>query len=275
MVEGGFTQFIQVGDALLKIRDRRLYRVSHQTFEHYCRGRWGMSKVHASRLIDAADVVADLVPMGTKNPDGGVENADPAPLPTSERVVRELKKAEPQERAETWKEAVATAPKDTAGKPKVTAKHVEKVVAKRKQAAAVEKPKDDVPAGPLDLAGVPIPDRKSLRDAFENAAKFDEALNLLKRVKALINPLLGDADKTPHIPGGEDLAIERQAVLRDYKNLYTHISHSRPFAVCPHCRGKGCRAGIGCEGRGWMLEQAYGSAPSDLKDAMKTKGAAA
>jgi hypothetical protein len=39
--------FREAGEALRDIRDRRLYRETHPTFEAYCRERWGMSGTQA------------------------------------------------------------------------------------------------------------------------------------------------------------------------------------------------------------------------------------
>jgi len=59
----------------LEIRDGRLYREPHGTFEVYCRERWGWSRIHAHRQIEAAKV-AKVLPMGN--------------TPPNERVAREL-----------------------------------------------------------------------------------------------------------------------------------------------------------------------------------------
>lgn len=42
-IERGLHTFHEVGAALLVVRDKRLYRKSHRTFEEYCRERWGMA----------------------------------------------------------------------------------------------------------------------------------------------------------------------------------------------------------------------------------------
>ena len=46
--------------ALGEIRDRRLYRASHSTFEDYLALRWDMSAGHAYRLIRAEAATADV-----------------------------------------------------------------------------------------------------------------------------------------------------------------------------------------------------------------------
>jgi len=41
--------------------DRRLYRNSDETFEDYCGDRFGFKLRHPYRLVDAADVVDNLI----------------------------------------------------------------------------------------------------------------------------------------------------------------------------------------------------------------------
>jgi hypothetical protein len=43
-IERGLKTFIEVGTALREIRDKRLCRQTHGTFEDYCRERWRWSK---------------------------------------------------------------------------------------------------------------------------------------------------------------------------------------------------------------------------------------
>lgn len=59
-IERGMTIFIEVGQALAEIRDSRLYRVSHETFEAYCRERWQMERSRAYQFIRASEVVEAL-----------------------------------------------------------------------------------------------------------------------------------------------------------------------------------------------------------------------
>ncbi len=75
-IQKGLKTFYEVGEALMTIREKRLYRQSYDTFAEYCHARWDMSKTHANRLVGAAEVVANLTPMGV--------------IPTSERQVRPL-----------------------------------------------------------------------------------------------------------------------------------------------------------------------------------------
>lgn len=76
VVSSGLAKFIEVGNALARIREARLYRASHATFEEYCRERWHLDKRYANRIIQASEVAANLGPIG--------------PVPTNEAQVRPL-----------------------------------------------------------------------------------------------------------------------------------------------------------------------------------------
>jgi hypothetical protein len=113
VVRAGLETFVEVGQALLSIRDGRGYRlVGYTAFEDYCRERWQISRSRAYQLIDAAEVASILSTM--------VDN------PATERQVRELTpllRSDPEAIPEVWKEAVETAPNGH-----VTAAHVADVV---------------------------------------------------------------------------------------------------------------------------------------------------
>ncbi|WP_225226140.1 hypothetical protein [Komarekiella delphini-convector] len=90
----------EAGKALAELRDRRLYRSTHKTFEDYCRDRFGHSRRQSYLLMDAAVVFDNLL-----------EKCDPMDhiLPTSERQVRPMTKLEPQQQQEVWQQAVELA----------------------------------------------------------------------------------------------------------------------------------------------------------------------
>ncbi len=48
--------FLSAGQALMELRDRRLYRSTHRTFEEYCRERFGYSRDAAYLKISATAV---------------------------------------------------------------------------------------------------------------------------------------------------------------------------------------------------------------------------
>jgi hypothetical protein len=68
VVSWGVETFIEVGLALAEIRESKLYREDHGTFESYCRERWGFTDRRARQLIQAADVVGQIERTGTRVP---------------------------------------------------------------------------------------------------------------------------------------------------------------------------------------------------------------
>lgn len=92
VIKQGLETFIEVGTALMTIRDKRLYRANHATFEDYCRGAWGMSRIHAHRLIEASEVIGHLLPTGN--------------IPASERQARPLAGLEPEVQRAAWADVV-------------------------------------------------------------------------------------------------------------------------------------------------------------------------
>ncbi len=110
-IERGLQTFVDVGTALLEIRDSRLYRQTFGTFEEYCRERWGFTRMRASQLINAAEVMGNL----------DVNNC--LHLPATESQTRPLTGLSIDLQREAWQRAVDTAPNG-----KITAAHVANVV---------------------------------------------------------------------------------------------------------------------------------------------------
>lgn len=59
-IEKGLGTFVEVGQALLNIRDEKLYRASFKTFEAYCKDRWDISRPRAYQLIEGAKTVQTM-----------------------------------------------------------------------------------------------------------------------------------------------------------------------------------------------------------------------
>ena len=59
-IAAGLQTFREVGAALLEIRDQRLYRDTHSSFEAYTSERWALNRARAYQLIDSARVVKVL-----------------------------------------------------------------------------------------------------------------------------------------------------------------------------------------------------------------------
>lgn len=91
VIDRGIGVFVDVGQALQTVRDERLYRQTHATFQAWCEERYSLSRRHADRTIQAAHVVQQLGPTGPT-------------VPRSEAVARELAalREDPAALREAW-----------------------------------------------------------------------------------------------------------------------------------------------------------------------------
>jgi hypothetical protein len=95
IVERGQLTFIEVGGALTKIRDEGLWKGSYSSFKEYYAIRWGWSKQHTYRFIDAAKTSSNLI---ERSPNGDSNI-------TSEGQIRPLAILDKDEQYEAWVEA--------------------------------------------------------------------------------------------------------------------------------------------------------------------------
>jgi hypothetical protein len=95
VIKQGLQTFVEVGQALMLIRDKRLYRAEFGTFEKYCQDKWGFTDNFSRRLINSSQVIENIksVPIGTV-------------LPKTESQARPLTKIEPELQKEVWNETV-------------------------------------------------------------------------------------------------------------------------------------------------------------------------
>lgn len=235
----GLTTFVEVGAALAEIREARLYRETHGTFEDYCRERWGMSRTHANRLVESATVVRNLAPMGA--------------TPANERQARALTSVPAKERAEVWKEAVETAPNG-----KITAAHVAETVKRHKEpngasAPADKKEEDAMPAVEARRPGpkINVPDDMTVEDLCrrgmareEDGASTDEAareigvsVSIYRRMRYLVR--LADRDDLSET----DARTARNAVQDMNRSLNTAAAWQLVEPLIERIYGTGNRSG--------------------------------
>ncbi len=90
--------FLLAGQSLKTLREKRLYRETHSTFESYVKDRFGYTKRAAYYLIDAHEVVNNL-------------KSEPLVhfLPTSERQCREVAKLPLEQQSQAWLASVEKA----------------------------------------------------------------------------------------------------------------------------------------------------------------------
>ena len=231
VIEGGVRQFMATGQALMEVRDEKLYRDTLKTFASYCEGRWGFTQQYATQLCRSAEAV------------GQIEKVKPlVSLPANERQVRPLTQLPEEERGDAWEEAVETAPEG-----RVTSAHVERVVERRQEAKA------EPEAAPQDEVGVVIP--KAMRTDFERAADFEQIVRDLQGIKKRCETL-----------AGEDVGrfIHAQSLGADIENAKRAVKFAKPYAVCCYCHGKKATCSA-CKGGGWLPKTIHEAAPESMK----------
>ena len=95
VIKQGLQTFIEVGQALMTIKEKRLYRIGYKTFEDYCVEKWSISRPRAFQLIEAANVISGLSTIVDI-------------LPKTESQVRPLTSLEPEIQKQVWSEVVKT-----------------------------------------------------------------------------------------------------------------------------------------------------------------------
>ncbi|MGK7896743.1 MAG: hypothetical protein AB4372_24795 [Xenococcus sp. (in: cyanobacteria)] len=92
--------FYEAGKALKDLRDRRLYRSTHVTFEEYCRDRFDFTRRRPYQLIEASQIYDNLLDK--------CEDVVPV-MPTREGQVRPLSELNTEQQPLAWETAVEEA----------------------------------------------------------------------------------------------------------------------------------------------------------------------
>jgi hypothetical protein len=216
IIKAGEQTFIEVGNALLEIRDAKLYRVDFSTFEEYCTEKWGWSSRRGNQYIQAANVLNSLPEtMRTYVP--------------NETATRPLSKVPPPKRAKIIQKVIDS------GQP-VTAASIKKAATPppRKPVAAVPPPKKTPDAKvevhvERDETDTPIPD--ALLGLWQRSHEVQETLNFLARIKSVITKAKESDDQLFR-------ALNFQIALEGLEKLTGELKAIKPYAVCPDCRGK-------------------------------------
>jgi hypothetical protein len=133
VIERGLTSFTEVGEALLEIQEKQLYRQSFANFTEYLKQRWNFSRPRGYQLINAAKAVGELSTLVDTSPE-------------NERQVRELAKIKDTDtRVKVWREA------QTKHGPQPTAMQIEEMA----RTLGLPAPEPDVIGGPTTEEPLP------------------------------------------------------------------------------------------------------------------------
>jgi hypothetical protein len=230
VIESGVESFLATGSALKEIRDQRLYREDHKTFEHYLKMKWGFERAHAYRLIDASGVKADLSPIGDKN-------SRVSEIKT-EGQLRELVSVPSESLAEVISKA-----SEIAGNAPLTAKVLKEA---REQVLEPEKLKEPTAEEPACEDVEPEPEPEPVGPL--------QCVGWFKGQIGLVNELVRNMDTVVEVPGNELLMSRRLSIRREIEHIKGSFRAVMPHAICPRCQGKCCAQ---CGNHGWVNKQRF------------------
>jgi hypothetical protein len=255
IVHDGLDNWVRVSGALLNIRDSRVYRSTHGTFDEFCRDEFGFTDRRARQLMTAGGVLENL------------RGDESAPLPDTEWSVRHLAKLPPDEQQAAWDEARR---ESTNGTP--TGEGVREVVARRTRSSGGSKrdttiPPDSrveesergsEPTGPdeatdrtIDEYLESLPARKDLSDPVRK--RFDVEAVLFLNLTPIRRRFAAEC---------RTMTNEAKRVLKGHIGPYMgrHFSYLRygdpaHWKACKDCYGSGLMELIGkcpsCHGEGY------------------------
>ncbi len=212
----------RVGEYLKEIRDGKLYRPEHKTFEEFSEVEFGIKQAYAYRLIEASDIRGSL-----KN-STIVEKLVRPSQATALAAVPEESRVEVLETA-------------AAGNDKVTAKAIATA------AAAIVKPKKSTKPLHLDKIGCPIPD--DVYPDWQASEAREDILRQAHRLKLTVEKALED----------KDLSFREitNSTVADLHNAWSALQGLIPFAVCPTCEGHNRKSCTLCKQRGFLSKFGY------------------
>ena len=243
LIETGQQTFMKVGLAILEIRDHRLYRKDYDTFEVYCRERWGWEKSHSHRLMDAAKVV----------------NALPPPLAAqipNENTARALAKVPVGERTTVVENVVKSNLPISSTSIKQEVEH-QQVTTKTSPMGEVLKCKVS-PYTRLDATGYIIPPK--ILPLWDKSEEIGKAL--IKKLRDVKDAIKGAVDENNPVVAN----LNSQAVSIDIEDAINGLKNLIPHAVCYTCQGQNTKDCCACKGRGFIDAFFYRQCvPEELK----------
>lgn len=141
VIHENLSGFLRAGQALLEVKETKLYKLQYRTFQEWAGSKFGISRRRAYELIHAANSHKVLVRHGAQT------------LPTNERQSRPLSTVPDDEKPKIWEAALGHAGEGR----EVRAVHVTKAVREYKQEKRMGKARAEQDETPSILAVGPAP----------------------------------------------------------------------------------------------------------------------
>jgi hypothetical protein len=94
VIAQGFDSFLKTGLAFAEVRFYKLYRATHDTFESYCKSKWGLSLSRTNQIINSVKVIGNIT---DAFPEDAALLAE-----TNEHTLRPLSRLEPELQTAAW-----------------------------------------------------------------------------------------------------------------------------------------------------------------------------
>jgi hypothetical protein len=245
-----------VSDLLVELHEGEGWKtLGYGSWKECCEKEFQHSAWWANRQLRVAEVRRALPPPQAKKSKACEIHTVLQPNPPKDSHLIELEKVPENQRLAV----LAWAEEKADGKPLTAAmiRQAAKDCLKAEPDTEDEPPEEPAPPAPvLDALKRPVPE--NLKPVFENVTPFDEAMNLCTALTKALNTLRAD-DTIGIVFAGRGVASQ---ALKDVSNVRHALKFSRPYAVCPYCKGKGCDA---CSEAGWVGEGVYRSAPEEKR----------
>ena len=221
-----------VGKALMEIRDSKAYRDQYDTFEEYCKDRWGFTDRHARDLINCESVrskIGTIVPVDSMKTLHLLEISKVPAAKQAQVAASVIAECQAENREPTTKDYKAAAKEFV--QPKADPK------AEPKQAGLPQ-------VGQVwqDVDDTPEPQAKP------EQAETPQALQApIQAVATRINAELKELKRLSDCTGGEWLDVTD--LETQIKQLSYSIRQSIYWIDCMDCGGKGCKT---CRQLGWL-----------------------
>lgn len=227
----------QVGAALMRIRDGKLYRDHWKTFEAFCEAEFSIKRAHAYRLIDASDVKESvkMSPIGDKI--------------SSESHARALTNVPVELRSEVLEAAAAV----SGGEPTADAiREAAKAIVPHGTQVPPEPPQ---PVIELDAIGFAIPEK--IVPLWHRQDEVRKLLNAVSLLRTALRKAQEEDDPLYRPSVGKGKGETWATLLTSLDKAYASIGLSIPYAVCPFCQGRLLDTCGNCQGRGFVSEFFY------------------
>lgn len=264
IIEKGKQTFIDVGLALVEIRDNRLYKTECKSFEEYCLKRWNWTRKRGDQIIKSALAVQGVI----------------SKMPTdcrqfSEDAAREISKVPEKDKKDVIKAAAKNG--------KITASSIKKAAAEHRVVRGVDPYFYTSGSAPTaELGHDPIPDAEAVapaepeRDIVRDKTGYEIPEHLhglwdrsqeIQDILTAISKIKGTLERAQESGDLMFVEVNFSGGIADLKNAYTNIQRAKPYAVCTSCQGKTSKNCALCGGKGLISEFKWDRAvPRETKE---------